>query len=66
MVKWPAETCGPLRNLGSRAERYYFYGISTITIPVTEEDLTFLRAYSNAMGTSAKDTHREHLDKKHS
>jgi len=80
----------------------YFYGMSTITIPLPEEDLTFLRAYSNALGTSAeeflarqarslreylqrplqpevlaasgiispgtsaKDTHCEHLDKKHS
>jgi hypothetical protein len=81
---------------------YYFYAMSTITIPLPEEDLTFLRAYSNALGTSAeeflarqarslrehlqrplqpevlaasdiispgipaKDSHREHLDKKHS
>ena len=80
----------------------YFHGMSTITIPLPEEDLTFLRAYSNALGTSAeeflarqarslreylqrplqpevlaasgiispgasaKDTHREHLDNKHS
>jgi len=71
------------------------------TIPLPEEDLTFLRAYSNAVGTSAeaflarqarnlrqhlqkplqpdvvaasgiissrinaKETHREHLEKKH-
>jgi len=75
--------------------------MSTITIPLPDEDLTFLRAYSNAQGTSpeaflarqarnlrqqlqkplhrdveaaggiissridAKETHREHLEKKH-
>ena len=80
----------------------YLCAMSTITIPLPEEDLTFLRAYSNAQGTSAeeflarqtrrlreglqrplqpdvlaasaiisprisaKDTHRQHLDKKHS
>lgn len=81
---------------------YYLSAMSTITIPLPEEDLTFLRAYSNSLGTSAeeflarqtrslrehlqrplqpevvaatdiispripaKDTHREHLENKHS
>jgi hypothetical protein len=44
-----------LRNLASRAEMYYFCSMSTITIPLPEEDLTFLRAYSNALGTSAEE-----------
>jgi hypothetical protein len=75
--------------------------MSTITIPLPDEDLTFLRAYSEAQGTSAeaflarqarnlrehlqrplqsevqaasgiispeiagKETHRDHLEKKH-
>ncbi len=28
--------------------------MSTITIPLTEEDLSFLRTYSQAQGTSAE------------
>jgi hypothetical protein len=32
----------------------YLSAMSTITIPLPDEDLTFLRAYSNAQGTSAE------------
>jgi len=33
---------------------HYFQHMSTITIPLPDEDLTFLRAYSSAHGTSAE------------
>ena len=32
----------------------YLSAMSSITIPLPDEDLTFLRAYSNAQGTSAE------------
>lgn len=32
----------------------YLLPVSTITIPIPEEDLSFLRAYSSALGTSAE------------
>jgi hypothetical protein len=32
----------------------YIFCVSTITIPMPEEDLSFLRAYSSALGTSAE------------
>jgi len=46
----------------------YLYPMSSITIPLSDEDLEFLRAYSSAHGTSAEAllasqarTLREHL-----
>jgi hypothetical protein len=51
-------------------EMHYVRHMSTITIPLPEEDLTFLRAYSNALGTSAEEflarqtrSLREHLQR---
>ena len=34
---------------------WQFAGMSTITIPLADEDLTFLRAYTEAQGTSAEE-----------
>ena len=33
---------------------WHFQGMSTITIPLPDEDFTFLRAYSAAQGTTAE------------
>jgi len=41
-------------RLASLLGLVYFARMSTITIPLPDEDLNFLRAYSNAQGTSAE------------
>jgi len=58
------------RRLASVAGMYYPLAMSTITIPLPDEDLAFLRAYSEAQGTSAEAflarqarNLREHLQK---
>ena len=33
---------------------WHLFAMSTITIPLADEDLSFLRAYSEAQGTSAE------------
>lgn len=35
-------------------EMHYLCAMSTITIPMPDEDLAFIRAYSSAQGTSAE------------
>ena len=42
------------RALTVRGTSGIFRRMSTITIPLTEEDLSFLRTYSEAQGTSAE------------
>ena len=42
----------PHPRLANVAGMYYFSEMSTITIPLADEDLTFLRAWSKTQGTS--------------
>ncbi len=56
--------------LGSDASAWHLPRMSTITIPLPDEDLTFLRAYTSAQGTSAEEflarqarNLREHLQR---
>jgi len=41
-------------RLANGAAMYYVFGMSTITIPLPDEDLTFLRAWSKMHGTSVE------------
>ncbi len=42
------------RRFDSRARAWHFHGMSSITIPLPDEDLDFLRAYMRAQGSSAE------------
>jgi hypothetical protein len=47
----PGPFC-PTHRLANVAGMHYFSAMSTITIPLADEDLTFLRAWSKTQGTS--------------
>ena len=58
------------RGLGIDAGAWQLPAMSTTTIPLPDEDLTFLRAYTSAQGTSAEEflaqqarNLREHLQR---
>ena len=51
MLKTGAES---LRGLGRTAGTWHFRVMSTITVPMPDEDLDFLRAYTQAQGISAE------------
>ena len=42
------------QRFDSRARAWHFHGMSSLTIPLPDEDLDFLRAYMHAQGSSAE------------
>ena len=50
----PIAVCSRERRFDTRARAWHFHGMSSITIPLPDEDLDFLRAYMRSQGSSAE------------